>query len=357
MTLDIRNWLEIDAPYLTELLLLNGFDVVVDDFGAKPVGTGQIGDCVRFTIDYQSLAPNAPKTIIGKFPAEAEESRHAGAWMGTYRREVKFYQLLQPNARISTPTCYFTDVDEETHDFVLFMSDAAPAVQGDQLAGVSLEQMKTVLVEAAKLHSANWNNAQLNEYDWVYNTPKSPVLLNAEILDRSWAVFRKRYQGRVSERASIIAASFSEYFGGYDKLQRGARSLIHADFRPDNMLFASPQGGKPLTVVDWQSVAYGPPASDIGNFVAGALNPNLRRKNEDALLGLYAEALEAGGAGSYEIEELKRHYIAGAYQHFLTAVVASVQVTQTARGDEMFLKMLNGAVDMIFDHGAEEWLM
>ena len=30
-------------------------------------------------------------------------------------------------------------------------------------------------------------------------------------------------------------------------------------------------------------------------------------------------------------------------------------VTQTARGDDMFFRMLNGAVDLISDHDALDW--
>ena len=111
----------------------------------------------------------------------------------------------------------------------------------------------------------------------------------------------------------------------------------------------------PVTVVDWQSFGYGPPAADVGYFIAGAVGADVRRRHGDALLALYLDELERQGAGPYDADALKRHYVAGAYQHFLTAFFAAMVVTQTPRGDDMFFKMLDGAVDLVTDLGADSW--
>lgn len=352
---DIRHWRDIDADYMNAVLALNGIDAKVAGLKKKPVGTGQIGDCIRFTLEYQTSAPDAPQTLIGKFPADAEDSRNAGIFMGTYIREVKFYQLLQPNARITTPDCYFADINEETHDFVLMMSDAAPAEQGDQLTGITVDETKAVLREAAKLHSAFWLDETLNEHAWISNTPKAPTIVEPDQFRQAWAGFQDRYGALVSARAKQVGSAICKNYEPLRDAQSERQCLVHGDFRPDNMLFATEQGGKPLTVVDWQSVTFGPAAADIGNCIAGALAPELRRQHETELLELYAEDLHRLGAKPYAMDELMRHYVLGAYQHFTTAFFASMFVTQTSRGDEMFFKMLNGAVEMIYDHSAEDW--
>lgn len=352
---DIRNWRDIDAEYLNHVLALNDIDATIAHVGKAPVGTGQIGDCVRFALDYQSAAPDAPKSLVGKFPADADDSRTAGVEFGIYNREVKFYQQLQPKARIATPDCYFADIDEETHDFILLMSDAAPAVQGDQLKGISLSQARTVIREAAKLHSAFWMDESLAELQWIKNTPQAEALFNAEIMRDVWASFSDRYGDRVSDSARHLGVRLSNEYEKFDSLKSEQQCLVHVDFRPDNMLFAAAQGGKPLSVVDWQSVSFGPAATDVGYCIAGALAPELRRQNEAELLKLYTSELERLGAGPYEPDKLKAHYVLGAYQLFSTAFHSSMFVERTARGDEMFLKMLNGAVELIFDHQAEDW--
>lgn len=355
MTLEIKSWRDIDAEYLTQVLAVNGLDAIVKNVDKKPVGTGQIGDCVRFSLDYSSVSPNAPKSLVGKFAAEAEDSRQAGIMMGTYIREVKFYQVLQPTARITTPACYLAEINEETHDFVLMMSDAAPAAQGDQLTGISIDETKTIIKEAAKLHSAFWMDERLNEYAWVSNSDKAEAAFDLSQLPQIWAGFQQRYGTAVTVRAKHIGDAICRNYETYHDAQTEQQCLVHGDFRPDNMMFATPQGGKPMTVVDWQGVAFGPAAADIGNCIAGALAPDLRRLHEPELLDLYAEELDRLGAGAYPMDKLKKHYVLGAYQHFMTAFFASMFVTETPRGNEMFLKMLNGAVDLIYDHKAEGW--
>lgn len=356
MVIDIRNWQDIDSAWLEGVLAKNGLETRIADFTAKPVGTGQIGDCARFTLEYSSAPDNAPKSIVGKFPSASEVSRSTAKLLSNYYREVRFYQILQSRARISTPECYHTDMIEETHDFVLMMEDLSPAEQGDQLLGSTLEQTRLVLTEAAKLHSAYWNAEELDGYFWVQESQAAPNVIPPEMFADTWTGFKHRYGNRVSDQARVIGDALSVNLERYGVNREGNQCLIHTDFRPDNMLFATAAGGRPVTIVDWQSFAYGPPASDIGYFIAGALTPDARKTHEAELLDHYAQALGENGAGDYPFGEMRRHYVTGAYQLFLTAYFAAVMVGQTPRGDDMFFKMLNGAVELIFDHGAEDWL-
>ena len=53
--------------------------------------------------------------------------------------------------------------------------------------------------------------------------------------------------------------------------------------------------------------------------------------------------------------DLQRHYGQGGYLLFLTAFFAAMIVTQTDRGDEMFLQMIGGAVaGHMQDHGVPD---
>jgi hypothetical protein len=352
---DIREWKDIDAAWLTEALQAGGIDARVASFEAGKVGTGQIGDCVRFKLTYETAAPDAPATIVGKFPSGGEESRATGVQLGNYHREVKFYQLLQPHARIATPRCYFTEVDEETHDFVLMMSDMAPAEQGDQLEGVTLDQAKIVIGEAAKLHSAYWKDETLDQYPWVMGTTDAPDPIQPELVAQLWDGFKARYGERVTPQAARIGDGMSRNMDAYKDSRDGPRCLIHSDFRPDNMLFDPSGVQAPVTVVDWQSFGFGPAGADVGYFIAGAISPELRQAEEARLTDLYLGEMDRLGAGDYRREEFLQHYVAGAYQHFFTAFFAAMLVTQTPRGDDMFFQMLNGAVDLIADHDAVDW--
>jgi hypothetical protein len=350
---DIRMPGAVDAEWLTAVLQGAGVDAVVGSFTAEPVGTGQIGDSVRFALTYDRKGQDAPASLVGKFPAAGEESRNTGVMLGNYIREVRFYQQLARNALVRTPRCYFADVEETTSAFVLMMEDLAPAVQGDQLAGVSLEQAKLVVVEAAKLHASHWGDESLNELPWVSGSRAAPPsMVTKEMVVALWEGFKSRYAGRLKPEWAAAGDWLAQRFSDLGAAHDGPRCLTHNDFRPDNMMFASQAGGYPVTVLDWQSFAYGAGPTDLAYFLAGALPAELRRAHEPEFLQLYLDTLIELGVTDYGLTDLKRHYGRGGYLLFTTAFFAAMIVTQTERGDRMFLQMLGSAADHMWDHGA-----
>lgn len=349
---DIRRPGAIDARWLTEVLQHSGIDAEVKGFTAANVGTGQIGESVRFKLDYARAGDDAPASMVGKFPSPGDESRATGVALGNYIREVRFYQQLAPKALINTPRCYFTDVDETTSEFVLMMEDLSPAEQGDQLKGVSLDQTRLVVVEAAKLHASHWGDDGLNDLPWVSGSKAAPAsMVTDEMVAMLWQGFKARYAGRLQPEWVEVGETLSARFAALGAMHDGPRCLTHNDFRPDNMMFASAKGGYPVTTLDWQSFAYGAGPTDLAYFLAGALPPDERRKAEPELLALYHGKLTELGVAGYSMDDLKRHYGQGAYLLFFTAFFASMVVTQTERGDAMFLRMVEGATQHMLDHG------
>ena len=76
---------QIDAVWLTERLRAAGHaDAEVSGFRHEPVGTGQMGKCVRFTLEHSRPSPDPPATIVGKFPSDDPLSRMTGATTGNY---------------------------------------------------------------------------------------------------------------------------------------------------------------------------------------------------------------------------------------------------------------------------------
>src|SRR5439155_1182781 len=101
--------------------------------------------------------------------------------------------------------------------------------------------------------------------------------------------------------------------------------LVHGDFRLDNLLFGGATSPRPLTVVDWQTVGYGPAMADAAYFLGGGLRAQDRRSREAELLERYHGALcERGVRADREAcqEQLRRQTLGGV----LMAIVASVLV-------------------------------
>jgi hypothetical protein len=351
--LDIRRPEEIDAAWMTQALQSAGIDAVVASVSARPVGTGQIGDSVRFTLSYERGADEAPASLVGKFPAADPKSFQAGVNGGNYAREVRFYQRLAASAGISTPICHFAEIDEKTGAFALLFEDLAPAEQGDQLTGVTLNQAGLVVEEAAKLHASHWGDESLEAEAWLVGSraaPPSP--LPPEKVRELWNGFRDRYADQLNPRTLEVGSRLAERIVQFRELNNGSRCVIHSDFRPDNMMFATAAGGRPITVLDWQSVGLGAGPLDLGYFLAGALPLETRRKEEKALLTRYHEGLLRGGVTGYNQAALQRDYAAGGLRLLMIAFVSSMRVKQTSRGDAMFMQMARAATDHAFDNEA-----
>ncbi len=341
----------ITPDWLTKVLRNGGVDATVRGFTAKSVGTGQIGQSVKFTLDYADAPPDAPASLVGKFPSPEKDSFNTGVMLGNYIREVNFYKHLAPTARISTPKVYFTDVDEATSEFVLMMEDLAPAEQGDQLKHCTVEQARLAVYEAANLHGSHWNDESLEDLAWLSGTRAAGIRGSADpaAVNALWQAFCARYGDRVAADSRHIGETLVANYDTYVGLYTGPKSLVHIDYRPDNMMFATPAGGKPLTVLDWQSLAFGAGITDVAYFLAGALPRDQRRALEQEFLREYHDRLKQLGVKDYDFDTLWRGYRSHTFGLFTVAFYASMLVTQTPRGDDMFMAMIRSASDQITD--------
>ena len=94
----------VTPAWLTKALRARGIDATVADLAIEKVGTGQLGETRRFRLTYAGATPpDAPTTLIGKFPSDNEVAAKSGKEMGFYRSEVMFYREAAHRAVIKTP--------------------------------------------------------------------------------------------------------------------------------------------------------------------------------------------------------------------------------------------------------------
>ncbi len=304
---------------------------------STPVGTGQVGDSSRFALTYDG--GEGPPTLVGKFPAADETSRAAAAATRTYEVETRFYQQLRDRVGITTPHPYVALLDVEANDFVLLMNDLAPAEQGDQLAGCGADEAALAMEEAAKLHAPVWGDATLGELTWLDRSSADGQAFYIQLMATFYPGFLDRYGDRVDPEVVEVGNRLVAHLDDYLSYRPEPLTAAHGDFRLDNMLF-SPDGTT-LTTVDWQTVARAPGVTDVSYFLGTSLRPELRAEYERGLVRQYHEALRAGGVIDYPFERCWDDYRRFAFAGFLMAVLASMLVGQTDRGDEMFMAMAN----------------
>ncbi len=319
----------------------------VTEVSAKSVGTGQVGDSVRFTLTYDGAA--GPGTVVGKFPAEDETSRASSVATRTYEIETRFYQHLQDRVSITTPAPYVALIDVEANEFVLLMNDLAPAEQGDQMRGCDVASAEIAMDEVAKLHAPVWDDATLTDLDWLNRASDNGNAFYLQLLAMLYPGFLDRYGDRVDAEVVSVGNALMERLGDYISYRPEPLTAAHGDYRVDNMLFATEAGGAPLTTVDWQTVSLAPGVTDVSYFLGTSLLPDDRATHERALVERYHEGLLRGGVTDYALDTCWSDYRRFAFAGFLMAVGASMIVGQTDRGDEMFMAMANRAGRMAIE--------
>lgn len=303
-------------------------------FAAKPIGTGQMCDSFRLTLDWRGH--DGPATIIAKCPSSDEASRAIAAAVHTYTLEIGWYRDLAREIPVNCPHCYHADIAANEVDFALLLSDMAPADQGDQLAGASLGEIEAAIGQAARLHAPLWGSERLDDYAWLGHGRRNKEIVRA-LLPQLYQGFRARYAARLAPDILAMGDALIARLDAYLDHQPAALTIVHGDFRIDNLLF-HPATGE-VAVVDWQTVGIGPGAGDIAYLIGtGIADPAVRAAEERRLVGLYVALLGEAGVRA-DADRCWQDYRRGAFSGFVMAVFASMNVERTRRGDEMFAVM------------------
>lgn len=354
MQLDIRTPDAIDPAWLTRALQSAGAlpHGRVTDMALEPVGNGLVADSIRFHLGYADAPPTAPASLVGKFPAHDPVSRKSGTDHLLYLREVSFYREMAATVAIHTPRAYAALIDPATDDFVLLLADLAPARQGDQLAGCSLADARVAMAEAAALHAPRWGDPSLETLDWLAVRPAALGAMVDAMLPAIIGLFRERFAGMLAP----------EHLAMVDKLpaaliaMRGNRSapitVMHADFRLDNMMFDINGGAQPLATLDWQTVTAGPGLTDVAYFLSAGISPTERRAHEADLVRFYHGELLRRGVQGYGWDACWRDYRRFTLHGILMGVFSALSVERTPRADALFLRMTEGACEQAADHGS-----
>jgi hypothetical protein len=327
-----KNIPAVDLEWLARMLGRDEAAIVAADW--SPVGTGQVADSFRGRLLWKGEA--GPETIIMKCPSSDPTSRETGINFGLYDKELSWYAALAPKTDINCPKYYGSQLDEKTGDFRLILQDCAPASQGDQIRGASLEDVRKGIAELALLHAPFFNNQAIVANELTCRNPES-TKLRVDLYADCWPKFRDRYKDRLDAEILAMGDYFVRKFEQYAFRRSEDFSLIHGDFRIDNLLF----GGKNdrVFVLDWQTIVEDCPMKDVAYFVGTSFaDPAQRKAYEEGLLQEYFAILKLSGIAANE-DALRKEYKLQALAGVVMAVFSSMLVERTERGDEMFAVM------------------
>ena len=261
--------------------------------------------------------------------------------MRSYEKEVRFYQQLAPDLPIRTPAVYHADIDVATASFVLLLEDMAPAVQGDQLAGCTPD-VAEVAVESSS-GSTLLDGAMTASPRSIGSTGdprRAAERCCSSCCRRSGTGFASATATTCEPSVHQAGDVLFSHLDAYLSAEPTAPTIVHGDYRLDNLLFDSTAGGTAVTVVDWQTVRHRSRRSRRGVLHrcgtargrpaerGGGPRPRLPRA---ARRGGCAR-LRAGSTAGTSTDS-------GTWAGLVMAVAASMLVERTDRGDQMFLAM------------------
>ena len=331
---------QLTPDWLTDALAAAGIlgEAAVTRVDVSPVGTGQMCDSVRLSLGYDRPT-DAPASLVAKLPAADQISRATAKSLGSYEKEVRFYQQLAPELPIRTPHALHADIDVDTAAFVLLLEDLAPARPGDQLTGCTPEVAEVAVNELVRLHAPRWDDPTLAELGWLHRDRAANQQFLLSLLPGLWDGFRGRYAGHLGPDVHAAGDALFASLEAYLLADTEPWSILHGDYRLDNLLFDATPGGVPIAVVDWQTCTHGPATQDVAYFIGAGLGVDDRRAHEEELVRRYHDALTAAGVNGYPWERCWHDYRRGTWAGLVMAVAASMLVERTARGDQMFLTM------------------
>ena len=348
---------DVDPEFLTSVLASNGFDGTVVGVAQEPVGTGQIGQCIRYRLDLAGAADATPRTLVGKFASDDETSRATGVALRNYVREVRFYREVCDRVSIRTPRCYYAEIDGEGPDFALILEDLAPAVQGDQLLGCSPAVAEAAVLEAIGLHAPTWNDAELAAVDWLAPRVDPSAPQRHELYAQLLAPFFDRFRSRLDPDEAAIIERVASSTGAPWVVDADPTTLVHVDYRLDNVLIDERSSPPTVTVVDWQSVTVGNPLVDVAYFLGAGLLPEVRPTADERIVRSYHRGLMEAGVDGYGWDRCWEDYRRATFHGFVITVIASTIVVETERGNDMFTTMAKRHARHAIDLGAEEFLV
>lgn len=346
---------QVTPTWLTAALREGGHmttgEVTAAEAKTLEAGVGFVGQVARVHAEYGPGAGTLPSSYIIKLPSTSEEIRALMRPFRIFEREIRFYTEIAGRISLPVPRCWYSACDVANDAYVLLLEDLAPCRTGDQLAGCTLDEARMILPELARFHARWWDDPELQRYDWLFAV-NDPVQRGAQaIYQGAWPAFLERFGQRLPAAMVEIGERYGRHLHAVqDRLAAMPNTIQHADFRLDNILFATEEGRPPFCVIDWQASTRGGGMMDVGYFLSQSLPVELRRAHERELLEIYREALLAAGVREYSSAQAFEEYRVGVLWGFIIPVFGTGNLDLSSdRAMALFTALVDRSVTAILD--------
>ena len=279
---------DVAAEWLAEAM---GVEIESIEIHPIAAGEGFMGQLAR--VHLRSTDPSVPATVIVKMASADPGAQFIGQLLRVWEREHRFYADAAPHVRVRVPRAYVNIAEPPC----LVLEDLAPAIPGDHVAGATLHQAERAIDLIARHHASWWEHPLLASFDWMPDLDDPSIQSFPSMFAMGWPTFLERYGDIVAPRTLRWCEAFieqvPEWIAGH---RHEPVTLIHGDFRLDNLFFDDGPGGTgEVSVIDWQMAMRAPGGTDLVYFCANNLTVDMRRRHEQDLIDRYLRGLFDAG--------------------------------------------------------------
>ena len=294
----------LTPDWLTSALRAAGHlpaNIAVRDVRCEQIGegAGMMSELARLHLSYDGDAP-LPATVVAKFPSRNPTNRDIAMSYNLYEREVRYFAELDPLTSAYSPPTLLTRLDGD--NFVILMHDMADYRIGDQVAGADLADSELMVDELAKLHATFWNN--VDGLDWIPHIANSYHADNmANLAGIGWSAMCDLFSDHIDADSAARGDAFLAALPGLQQdMDTAPITLLHGDFRMENVFFGTRAQHQPIAIIDWQGPLLGTGMVDVALILAQSTRTEVRREHERALVARYAKDLADLGVTGYDTE-------------------------------------------------------
>ena len=320
--------LDITSQWLTEALSSTKMfsNVVVTSLRIEPIAELTCdGQLARLHLSFSQPQSAPPNKLIAKLHAPDEPLRAKTRILTPDKCEILFYQQLASEIPLRTPYCYYSAMDVTHGKYVRILEDLAPAKVGDQISGSTMKETAVALHAIAGFHAYWWENKRLETFDWLANSPTDSDSVTDWILDQyqeAFPIFADKTGALMTDVVKTFGERLPEKLMGKSQLGKPPRTLVHGDFRLENVFFGASLGELGFAVIDWQDVSRGEGVSDVAWYIGGCLKMTPKRQTEERqLLKTYHETLKSNGVSGYTLDVCWNDYRLAMLRYFIQAVL------------------------------------
>jgi hypothetical protein len=233
-------------------------------------------------------------------------------------------------------------MDVAADEYLLLLEDLDARQCGDEVAGCTVAAAELALTKLAEFHASWWEKDDSPRLQWMPYV-NDPVHQSAQhSYEQAWPHFVQMFGEAMSPATRKLAEELQPHIIELLNLyERPPRTIIHGDYRLDNMFF-NIADGSPLAVIDWQISSRGRGMFDVAYFISSSLEPDVRAAHEERLVRLWYETVCANTkVRGYTFDDVWRDYRTGVlYTHIYTVIGIGSLDSANERGMALFNKWM-----------------